>query len=127
MPIIYQGWIARADLQRNPKALYVFGDNVQRQGMGGQAGAMRGEPNAVGVATKYLPTMEDEAFFTDEKLSEQKEILTKDLRPIIKHLKKGGVVIWPLDGIGNGLSEVPARAPKTWAFMESVRYKLEKL
>jgi len=42
MPIKYQKWIERSDLQNNPEDVYIFGDNYARQGLGGQAKAMRG-------------------------------------------------------------------------------------
>ena len=53
--IIYQKFIYRSDLKANPSVLYLFGDNLQRVGLGGQAKEMRGEPNAVGIATKKAP------------------------------------------------------------------------
>ncbi|MDE4297141.1 hypothetical protein PXK56_18310 [Phaeobacter gallaeciensis] len=128
MPLIYQFRIYRQDLQRNPGVLYVFGDNVKRVGLGGQAAEMRGEPNAVGVATKWEPSSERPAcFFSDTNIDQQKQIISKDLAPVLKALKEGKTVIWPLDGIGSGLSEVPTRAPQTWAWMEGVRKGLEKL
>ena len=55
MPIKYQKWIERSDLQNNPEDVYIFGDNYARQGLCGQAKAMRGEPNALGIATKRTP------------------------------------------------------------------------
>ena len=55
MPVKYLDWITREHLRASPEARFVFGDNRERWGMGGQAGAMRGEPNAIGVATLYAP------------------------------------------------------------------------
>jgi hypothetical protein len=52
MPIIYQKFIRRQDLRNNRDKFYVFGDNMQRIGYGGQARDMRGEPNAIGAVTK---------------------------------------------------------------------------
>lgn len=127
MPLIYQHRIYRMDLIANPKAFYVFGDNTDRKGMGGQAGEMRGEPNAVGVATKYHPTMNENAFFTDSRIDEQKQIIWGDLQRVVAALKAHEIVVWPLDGIGSGLSEVPTRAPETWAWMERVRKHLEMM
>lgn len=127
MPIIYQKWIHRVDLQANTNLLYVFGDNTDRVGMGGQAKEMRGELNAVGVATKWHPTMDESAFFSDARIDEQKAIILNDVKPVVEWLKQGKLVVWPLDGIGSGLSEVPTRAPETWAWMEAVRKHLEKM
>ncbi len=40
-------------------------DSVQRHGLAGQAKEMRGEPNAIGVATKWAPSTNPKAFFDD--------------------------------------------------------------
>lgn len=127
MPLIYQYRIYRGDLQKNPSVLYVFGDNCIRQGLGGQAGHMRGEPNAVGVATKRTPGTSPEAFFDDLNLETWKKVIAQDLVPVMQKLKSGGTVIWPSDGIGTGLSELPEKAPELWRWMEQIRIHLETL
>lgn len=55
MPVKYLAWITRDMLRKEPEARFVFGDNAYRKGFGGQAKEMRGEPNALGVATKWYP------------------------------------------------------------------------
>jgi hypothetical protein len=127
MPIAYQRLILRHHLQANPTTLFLFGDNTARTGLGGQAGAMKSEPNAVGVATKWRPAQDDEAYFTDEDYLEATQIILADLQPVYEHLKQGGLVIWPMDGIGTGLSQLPQRAPQIWAFLEQARFELEGL
>jgi hypothetical protein len=59
--------IYREDLRNNPDFMFLFGDNLQRTGLGGQAKEMRGEFNAIGIATKKSPSLSDDAFFTDEE------------------------------------------------------------
>jgi len=120
MPVLFQKMINREDLRRNEDVLYVFGDNTIRKGMGGQAGAMRGEENAVGVATKYQPSMHPAAFFGDEpaEVEAQNRIIDEDMKPLFKKVKTGGIVVWPTDGIGTGLSELPQRAPSTYDYLE---------
>ena len=88
---------------------------------------MKSEPNAVGVATKWRPAQDDEAYFTDEDYLEATQIILADLQPVYEHLKQGGLVIWPMDGIGTGLSQLPQRAPQIWAFLEQARFELEGL
>lgn len=44
--------ISRAYVRANRDKLFLFGDNLERRGFGGQAAAMRAEPNAVGIPTK---------------------------------------------------------------------------
>lgn len=70
MPLIYQKMIFRKDLKTNPDKLYVFGDNVERQGLRGQAAEMRGEPNAIGFPTKWFPKLTPKAFFWDNQRDE---------------------------------------------------------
>lgn len=120
MPVLFQKMYYREDARRNPGVLYVFGDNTIRKGMGGQAGALRNEPNAVGVATKYQPSMHPDAFFGDkpEEIIAQQRIIDEDMKPLFEKVKAGGIVVWPTDGIGTGLSELPVRAPETFAYLE---------
>jgi hypothetical protein len=127
MPIEYQKWITREDLRANPDKLYVFGDNIQRRGLGGQAKEMRGEPNAVGVVTKHRPSNSPNAFFRDKDLDWIASIMTKDLLPVHEALLKGKTVVWPSDGIGSGLSQLPKYAPKIWEMLENTREYLETI
>lgn len=124
MPLIYQSVIYRQDLRRNPQILYVFGDNTERRGLRGQAAEMRGEPNAVGIATKWRPTLQPDAFFYDNQMYQVLPIWTKDLTPIAAALEVGRIVVWPLDGIGSGLSKLPQNAPRLWSTLEDVREQL---
>lgn len=119
MPVYTQKFIFRSDLKSNPSIMYLFGDNVDRKGLGGQAKEMRGEPNASGVATKRSPSNGDDAFFSDDDYPEAVRVIFSDLLPVVEFLKKGGVVIIPEDGLGTGLSELPTRAPKVNQYLES--------
>ncbi len=112
MPVVRQYRIFRSDLKNNPNVLYLFGDNAKRQGFGGQAHEMRGEPNAVGIRTKWSPDNTPQAFFNDSRLREFHGMLTEDMRPVITALYEGKIVVIPSDGLGTGLSELPTRAPK---------------
>jgi len=118
MPIIYQKWIKRADLKANPGKLYVFGDNLERAGYGGQAKEMRGEPNAIGIATKFSPYLHDSAFFTDARYDEIWNKIEDDLYVLVEPLKEGWDVVWPEGGIGSGLSQMPTRCPKLWKSLQ---------
>lgn len=124
MPLISQKHIYRSDLRRNPNVLYLFGDNHQRTGFGGQAREMRGEPNAIGVRTKWAPTMTAESFFSDSCYNAIVEMVYEDLNPVYHHLRRGKIVIIPEDGLGTGLSQLPQRAPRIAKFLE---YTLESM
>lgn len=126
MPVVYQKFIHRDDLHRNRGVLYLFGDNVQRRGMGGQAAEMRGEPNAIGVRTKRAPFIGPGAFFTDEEFDKTKEMIWNDLEPAFAHVKKGGIVVIPSEGLGTDRAQLQDRAPITFAFLVSLLASLEK-
>ncbi len=116
MPIKRMDWITRQDLRGNPEAVFVFGDNVERRGYGGQAAAMRGEPNAIGVATKWKPSMSAAAFFDDS--IECQVAVMQDLKKVQDALDAGKTVYVPKDGIGTGLSRLFATAPNLDRFIK---------
>lgn len=113
MPVIYQKIIKRDDLRRNPKILYVFGDNCERVGLGGQAGEMRGEPNAIGVATLYGLGRP----FNGSEI--EIDIVNLDMEPLFTHVGLRGTVILPSDGIGTGIADLKTNAPATLAHIEA--------
>lgn len=115
MPIRREKAITRAMLRASPETLFVFGDNLQRKGLGGQAAEMRGEPNAVGIPTKRHPGMLPWCFFDDGDLDAYLEARIHDLYRLIKHLEADGLVIIPADGLGTGRARLAQTAPKVWA------------
>lgn len=125
--VIYQKRIMRDDLKNNPKVMYLFGDNMTRKGLGGQAKEMRYEPNAVGVATKNTCGEGTDDYFSDDQIDIVKGIFETDLSPAVRHLKDGGTLIVPADGLGTGLSELPTRAPKCNALLVSMLKNLESI
>ena len=127
MPIIKQKRIESEDCQANPEALYLFGDNDQRIGYGGQARAMRDEENAVGIRTKWLPNMKPAAFFDDDDYDEITAMIYQDLEPARAHLSAGKIVVIPMDGLGTGLSQLPDRAPRVFAYLQEQLTELETL
>lgn len=108
--IIYRDWITRDMLRAEPAARFVFGDNCQRVGLGGQAKEMRGEPNAIGVATKFAPGMSDSDFYRDGSIAALQTVAF-DLNLVSQALVRGRTIYVPRDGLGTGLSELPQRAP----------------
>ena len=124
--IIYQERIYQLDLQRNPGVMYLFGDNVERRGLGGQAKEMRNEPNAVGIRTKKAPHCGDDAFWTDLELSEHTTMIVNDLLPVVNHLKDGGAVVIPSDGLGTGLARMQETCPLTFDYLQAALKALEE-
>ena len=115
----FQKFISREDLIANRDAVYVFGDNMTRTGLGGQAREMRYEPNAIGVPTKWRPSMTDDAFFNDEDYDKVVNVLEKDFDAIKVALARGKNVVFPADGLGTGLSQLQTRSPKIFQYIEN--------
>lgn len=114
MPLIFQRRIFRADLKANPEVCYIFGDNEQRFGLGGQAAEMRGEPNAIGVATLAAPGR----FWREDEVERQCLVLDDDLAKVMAALDAGRVVVFPLDGVGTGLAALERHSPTTFAHLQ---------
>lgn len=120
MPLIIVPRYTRADLRANPTWLYAFGDNMLEKGLGGQAKAARGEPNAVGIPTKWSPSLDAEAFFSDKDYPLIQPFILTAFARLWQHLSEGGTVVWPKDGVGSGLAELEARAPRIWTYLEEM-------
>ena len=120
------GKIIRADNITRPRVragyglrYYVFGDNMERRGLGGQAGVMRGEPNAIGVPTKWSPSNRPDAYFTDEDWGEGdvERAVYGAFDTVETMLKEGYDVVIPSAGIGTGLADLPAKAPRIYDYI----------
>ena len=106
MTIRYIKWHTRELLRAEPEARFVFGDNCERVGRGGQAAACRDEPNAIGVATLYAPG----AFYRPDDPAALATV-AGDLLTVAKALAAGRTVYAPVDGLGTGLARLPEHAP----------------
>ena len=127
MPIKNIGFITRQMCRDNPDTLFVFGDNMKGKGFGGQAHFMRGEPNAVGIPTKWVPTNTPKSFFTDDDFQTVRTTIDQRFQILADHLARGGNVIWPSDGIGTGRARLLQCAPRIFALIERNRAQLEKI
>ena len=117
-------YITRQDLRDNPEKIYIFGDNDSRSGLGGQAKAMRGEPNAVGIRTKKTPSRDDAAYYTDAELAENKKKIDEDMAPLFAAKAEGRTIIIPASSIGTGFAKLKEKAPKTYEYLQQ---RLKKL
>lgn len=105
MPVKYIEWLDREAIRAEPKAYFVFGDNMRRVGLGGQAAAARGEPNALGVATLYAP---GEFYDHDPRIL---AAVMGDLFGIAAALIAGATVYVPRAGLGTGLGRLIEHRP----------------
>lgn len=113
MPIAIKKYITREYMRSHPNYYFVFGDNYERKGFGGQAKEMRGEPNAIGVRTKLKAAHTPDAFMTDETLNQNIRDIKEDYETIYRLLEFDYTVVYPEDGIGTGLARLKENAPKT--------------
>ncbi|KMO34210.1 hypothetical protein VQ02_19425 [Methylobacterium variabile] len=129
MPIRREQHITRQMLRNEPDTLWVFGDNLLQRGLGGHARESRGEPNAVGIPTKRLPTLQRGSYFADSDADLEAFLTAAEwpLRRLEDHLRSGGAVVWPAAGIGTGQADLERKAPRIWASLERARKRLEAL
>jgi len=113
--IEYLEYITRLTVQDNPDKIFLFGDNLLEKGFGGQAAAMRGEPNAIGIPTKKLPFNNSAAFFDDKEFEENKKYIDEAFAKI----PKDKIIVIPTAGLGTGRAKLDKKAPKTFAYLQS--------
>ncbi|MGL4962835.1 MAG: hypothetical protein ACRC67_16505 [Inquilinus sp.] len=117
MPVRYAVSYLREQIKAAPNQLFIFGDNFEQKGFGGQAAEARGEPNAVGIPTKRAPSMRPHAFLADADLPTLQEAAEPALQRLRQHQDAGGTVVMPAAGIGTGLANLAQRAPACWAWL----------
>ncbi len=111
--------IIRSDLKKLSNVGFVFGDNLTRKWTGGQAWEMRGEPNALGVATLHEPGKP----FKDDTLKQNKENIDKDFDKIRDYIKSWKPVVFPKDWVGTWIADLAKNAPKT---LEYINKKIDQ-
>ncbi len=120
--LFYSGWLTPELCREHRDKLFVFGDNLKRFGMGGQA-IIRNEPNAYGIATKRLPSMHEGSFFEEDNLDDLDAVL-EDIEDLWAHLKEtDDSVVIPVTSAGQislGLerAELVQRAPSIYKTIE---------
>ena len=124
--IVQTEWFSLEQCAENPNNLYVFGDNLQRKGTGGQA-TIRFASNSFGIVTKRKPNNNPDAFFSDK--SDEEKQLAEDVNNLIETIKNSTVydtVVLPADGLGTGLSEMPTRSPFLFKWLSKTLASLIK-
>ena len=102
-------------VEQNPDHVFIFGDNICGIGRGGQA-QIRYCKNAHGIPTKLKPSQLPDSYFSDDSYDSNIAHINKALDSIPKYYK---VIVFPEDGLGTGLAELPQRAPKTYAYLNN--------
>tara|TARA_R100000458_G_scaffold56561_1_gene61622 strand:+ start:45 stop:419 length:375 start_codon:yes stop_codon:yes gene_type:complete len=105
-------------LSQHTDKVFLFGDNLAGYGKGGQA-IIRDCPNAFGIPTKKLPSMQSHAFMSDDEFEANKKAIDKAFNLI----PKNKIIVVPADGLGTGRAQLKSRAPQTFRY---IKYKLNK-
>lgn len=111
--------ITREYVKNNPDKIFVFGDNDDKDGFGGQAKEMRGEKNAIGIPTKKKPSMDVDSFYTDAEYETNKKKINLAVNAILKEIKEGKTIVFPSQGLGTGMAMLDKKAPKTFKFLQA--------
>lgn len=127
MPLITRLFIDRYTMRAQPQHFFIFGDNLTRQGLGGQAKEMRGEPNGIGLITKRRPSNAPSAFLSDSDLQWLPRENNTALFILRRHCQQGLTVVWPEAGIGTGLADLANHAPKILVYYNQLKLELESI
>ncbi|MGH8500766.1 MAG: hypothetical protein ACRERV_18430, partial [Methylococcales bacterium] len=109
-------FITREYVRANPHKTFLFGDNLLGRGYGGQARAMRGEPNTIGIPTKKKPTNQADAFVTDVEFDQNKAAIDEAFGRLME-LEVNSAIVIPSAGLGTGLAALPSKAPRTYQYL----------
>lgn len=124
MVIVQKEWYNIDQCNRNPQNLYIFGDNSKRFGNAGQA-QIRCCKNSFGIATKTSPSNSMNSFFTDS--IEDLEIIEEDIKRLISIKDDYENIIFPYDGLGTGLSDMPNKCPLLYKRLNSIIFRKFKV
>lgn len=112
-------FITREYVRANRDKLFLFGDNLERRGFGGQAAAMRGEPNTIGIPTKKSPSYKEDAFFSDDEFEQNKAAIDAAFDTLMRAVTETvRSIVIPSDGLGTGRAQLDTRAPLTFAYLQ---------
>ena len=110
------------DCNNNPNKIYIFGDNLCGVGKGGQA-IIRDCDNVFGIPTKRTPSMDSNAFFSDN-FDEYDAVKSKiEQLVLLASCKKTTIFVFPKAGLGTGLARMNQTSPKLFKYMNKMLYK----
>ena len=107
-------------VKSNPSYLFIFGDNDIKVGKGGQA-IIRHESNTAGIPTKKLPNNKESSFYNDDEYDSNVEKIDIAIKIIKQRIfnsnPKYEAIVFPVDGLGTGLANLPIVAPLTFKYL----------
>lgn len=118
METLVSKWYSIDQCKKNPTSLFIFGDNLTRQGMGGQA-MIREQDNAIGISTKKSPGMTEGDFYTDSEYEENCKLIDEDIQRVKTYAeeKRYKNIVFPFAGLGTGLSAMQTVCCKTFYYL----------
>lgn len=99
--ILWQTWITREDVRANRDVVYVFGDNVAREGQRGLARHLRHEPNAHAISISEGPFKP----YTHAGLDAAKAQIDADLLQL--EARHATLIVWPSGGLFEPFMDAP--------------------
>jgi len=87
-------------LQLNPNAYFVFGDNLERRGLGGAA-ALRHNPHALGFITKKFPDNKDNSFYD---VTDYHDVFFEEINKLKRIIKSKPDKTFYISKLGSGLA-----------------------
>lgn len=123
---------SRSQLRSRPDSLFVYEDVLDHfagppDGDDAMIRACRGEPNAIGVATRPVRGTAPFCYLSDEDARPGAQAYTRlihDFARIESYLQLGKTVIFPAEVFGMGASELMQRAPAYWGKLERLKLRL---
>lgn len=116
--ILFDGRYSVDLCRQYPTLLFVFGDNGDRRGNGGQA-VIRGEPNTLGVATLPhlgVPAVDGDPhmmhLLADDLCTVETRIVACNKRVVLPVGKDGRIAL------GTGIANLPYNAPLLYMMLE---------
>jgi len=105
------------DCTMQSNKLFIFGDNTEKVGRGGQA-CIRPCSNTIGIATK----LSCGEFMNDDNFITNKMWIDNDIVNILKKSNFPGytTIVFPFSGIGTGLANMQQKCPKTFLYLSTI-------
>lgn len=113
---IFSGNWTEIDVMKNSHKYFVFGDNCERWGKGGQA-IIRDQKNTIGIRTKKKPDNYSTSFFDDSEYDVNCKIILEDILNIKEKNLLNKDVVLSKNGYGTGLAKMSERSPETFRYL----------
>ena len=115
---IFSGNWTNIDVMKSSNKFFVFGDNCERWGKGGQA-IIRDLKNTIGLRTKKKPDNLSSSFFNDLQYEDNCKIILQDILTIKEKNLLDIDIVLSKNGYGTGLARMSEKSPETFNYLNS--------